>query len=365
MFIAALAACAVLASCSKDNEGPNGNIENAVLKITVTSPSNTRASGTAPGTDTNVSNFTVFVTDQAGAVKWKQFVSGTDEVEMTVNNTAAEVYVIANAGNQTANFTTKTGLLAGKEKLDSQFTGRWATGNSALSFTYNATDKVYEDSVNLELQFIAARITLSVNNIMTGYTGDDSDGTVFLDKVYVLNARGESLLFPGTGTSLIPSSYTAGWKFLSGLASSAATSFANWPLAADLTDGYANLITDYSWVSGTPVSSYYFYVYESDSVTPDTFPTIITLAGIDTNGDPVYFPAHLAPYEEWTSTTTDSVASVKRGHSYNITMNLKGDATSGGGGGTPDPTDPVTKATVEITISIDDWVPVTLGKDFQ
>lgn len=108
--------------------------------------------------------------------------------------------------------------------------------------------------------------------------------------------------------------------------------------------------------------TYYYYVFENDATTAAHLPTIVTLLGTDDDGSPLSWPVHLAPYEQWT-TGSGSVSSIERGKSYNINIKLTSDATNGGGGTWP-PTEPVISSTVEITVSLTDWVPVTLAKEF-
>lgn len=372
--MAAMAVC-VLASCSKEHESVNtGSGEQAKLKITVTNPSlqPSRAAGAASTTDNTVVNYNVFVVDQSGAIPtgWSgYFVAATDGTTATlsVSTLAKKVYVVANAGDLTSSLTSETAILAAQQSLAGQFTARWATGStSAISWTTVGTTT--SGTATAALDFIAARITLTVVNTMNGYgtatlSTPGVAGTLNLNSVAVLNAGGESKLFPTSpSTSLIPSVFTtAAEQYLSGIVKPVTA--ANWPAAGAFTAPYAALTDSYSTTVPATVT-YHYYVYENSALTAATFPTIVTLSGLDGAGAPVYFPVHLAAYEQF-STGTFTTASVLRGHSYNITVTLNGDATDGGnGGGTTDPTTPSVLADVDVTISINDWTPVTLGKEF-
>lgn len=362
-FFAMFAATALMmgvTSCSNDDnvgeEGQPVEGKTASLTITIDNPATGRATGTASTGDATVSNFTVFVVDDKDAIAWKQYVDlssgGANPATLTVNTSAKEVYVIANAGNQSS-YTTKAALVAATENLTSQYTGRWATGNVTIAsgdWTTNTTTGDMEAQKTVDLQFIASRITVKVDNQMPNYDGT-TPGTIILNDVAVLNANSNSLLF---GSSLIPS---GGMTFQSGLA---LTGLANWPSSVttntDLTDSYDN-------AQHSTAQDFHYYVYENNASVVTDFPTIVTVVGVDANGDDVYYPVHLAPYEQWATGST--AGSVERGKSYDITITLKGDAQSGNGGGTIDPTTPVTSAELEVTISITDWIPVALTKEFN
>mgnify|MGYP001439361346 CR=1 FL=1 len=189
-------------------------------------------------------------------------------------------------------------------------------------------------------------------------------GSLALDDIVVLNARGESLLFPaaGGGTSLIPATYTANKKFYEGMANpvSPATPFANYPAASEFTVA-ASLLSDA--LTATATDKYYYYVFENDALTDVTLPTIVTLTGTDDNGDALYWPVHLAAYEQWANSTAFTTTGIQRGNSYDIKITLKGDATNGGDGGT-DPTKPLVTASVDVSVTLTPWTPVLLEKEF-
>ena len=359
-FFAMLAAAALMtggSSCSNDDNvgdgGPEGQGKSASLTISIQNPG-TRATGpgAAAGSDNVVSNFSMFVIDGNGNVGWKQHVTNPSTIPtMTVTTDAKEVYVIANAGDKTSAYTTKAGLLAATEALDSQTGGRWATGDVVIAASdWTTSGGVTTVNKALTLNFIAARIQVTVNNQMTGYDG--SNGTV-LDNVAVLNANSTSLLF---GASLVPSS---GEVLQSGVVLSGV---ANWP--SSVTVATNSLVDNYNNAATFPgTQDFCYYVYENEATTAAQFPTIVTVIGTDADGNAVYFPVHLAAHENFTqgSMTTGVV----RGKSYNIGIILKGDATTGNGGGGTDPTLPVTSASLDVTISINDWIPVALEKEFN
>ena len=378
--IIAMTAIAVtgLVGCSKGDNPPPDEERNAVMYVTLENPSLTRVAGAAPGTATTVTDYSVFVLDGDNNATWKTYVEvGDDPTKLTtaieVTTAAKAVYVIANAGSDlTGRYSTKAQLESANPQagLVDQYTSRWATGfQDGAGWSFQTADSndndLLEEHVTLRLKLIAARIVVTVDNNMTGYDGTSS-GTVRISDVAVLNARGQSRLFPGSGTSLIPSSYNpANNKFIEGFADD---SFAHYPNETDYTveaAGVNRLNNPYTFTDADTPTRSYFYVFENDAMTEDDYPTIVTLVGTSSDGTtPVYFPVHLAPYETWASNTTGYAGGIQRGNSYNITISLSGDATVGDGGGTHDPTVSVTNVELMATIVIDDWTPVPLGKNF-
>lgn len=366
VLLAALAVIALASSCSKENENATPEQgQKATLNVTVDAPVLSRAVAASVPADV-VGNFSVFITDNTGEIQWSAYsatgaaLTGPDAV--TVTTTAQNVYIVANAGDLTSSISTMAALnayLADLNGTGSQASAanRWATGQSAsLNFVQSGNDFVATTTVTL--QFIAARITVTVDNQMTNY---GAPGSLTLDNIAVLNARGESLLF---GTSLIPTTYSAGKKFYTGYDEPTPGDFAPyWPAAGDYTVASSILFDALNINTSTGVVSdvYYYYVFENDALTAADMPTIVTLIG-DDNGNPVSWPVHLAPYEQWEA-GSGTVSSIERGKSYNINIKLTGDAANGGGGVWP-PVNPVINSKVEITVSLTDWVPVTLEKEF-
>lgn len=365
-------------SCNKgDSPAPSDEERPATLNITLENPSLTRVAGDAPGTGTTVTDYSIFVLDEGGSARWKEYVEVSSQAMLTkameVTTAAKAVYVIANAGSdQTGNYKNKTELESANPlvNLDEQYTSRWATGSEdGTGWTFQTADSDgngrLEEHITVRLKFIAARIVVTVDNNMNGYDGT-TDGTVKISDVAVLNARGQSRLFPGTGTSLIPSSYNPGAsKYIEGFADN---SFAHYPAAGDYTVEGADddeLNSPYTYNGADTPTKSHFYVFESDAMTEQEFPTIVTLVGTAVDGaTPVYFPVHLAPYETWASNTTNYAGGIVRGNSYNITITLNGDATLGTGGGASDPTVSLKNVDLMATIEIADWTPVPLGKNF-
>ena len=352
-----------LTSCSNDNDDvTTGSGQEAKVNISVTSPAGSRAVATDPATvpTDKVNNFSVFIVD--GDKLYKGYssdgnsLSGTNAISATT--TSSGIYVIANAGDLTSEITTVAGLTGYTADLNGTKNqmgtdGRWATGKVNLTpadFSKNG-DK-YEATKPVALTFIAARITVKVVNQMDHY-GDP--GSLTLTDIAVINARGQSLLFPGSN-GLIPTTYATGKKFYQGVENA---SFAFYP-TSDFTMAETLLKNP---LGDLTKDTYYYYVFENDATTAAASPTIVTLIGKDKDNKALYWPVHLAPYEQWTG--SGSVNGITCGNSYELTITLKGDATGGDdGGGGEDPTNPVVKTSVNVSVTLTPWNIITLSKEF-
>lgn len=353
-----------LTSCSNDDDTTEVAGNKAKLNISIASPE-TKAVATSPSDVVpvdEIKNFMAFVVD--GANLHKAYSSdGTalaDSNAITTSTSASAVYVIANAGDLTSQINTLAQLTGYVADLDATNAGsqmgtygRWATGQAAFTstdFVQSGSDFVATKTVTLT--FIAARITVKVVNQMDNY---GATGSVVLNSVAVMNARGESLLFPASeGTSLIPSTFHTGKSYYEGLADD---SFTYYPLDFSMeTSLLSNTLSDVT------NDTYYYYVFENNATTPSAYPTIVTLVGTKSDGKPIYWPVHLASYESWASGSM--TAGVLRGNSYDITINLTGDAVTGGGG-TEDPTYPIVNGSVNVSVELTPWTAVPLDKEFK
>ncbi len=374
--IMAMAAIAIagFTSCNKEDGTIPDQERDAVLTITLVNPQSTRTAG-APGTANTLKDVSIFVLDESDNVAWKLWVGNTDTLTdntaaIPVTTAAKAVYAIANAGTDlTGTYANKSALESASRQVElvSQYTNPWATGfENGSGWLFQTPDSDgngwLEQKVNLTLTFIAARITVTVNNNMNGY---GNANTVSITDVAVLNARNESRLF---GTTLIPSAPSGpNKKYIEGLANptNPATPFTYFPALTDYTVEAENDNQLNSPYTFTNPSVSHFYVFESDADELSEYPTIVTLVGKAADGTtPVYFPVHFAAYETWASNTSGYAGGIERGKSYNITINLNGDATVGNGGGTNDPTVNVKNVELMVKIDIADWTAVDLGKNF-
>ncbi len=361
MILAAALAVAMFASCAKDtgnDQNKAGKIggKEAKLNIAISSPTSpTRSTGT-PAVDV-VEHYTAFVVYSNNSVQVVPSATADALTNVPVTTSAEYVYIVANAGaTDFSGITTKSDLddyLIDLKTTGSQDTYRWATGVSdKLVFLQSGTDFVATPNP-VELTFVAGRITLEIENGMTGYDATAADGSLVLKNVAIVNGGAQSKIF---GTSLAP----ATMEYYSGFDNPTPGDFAYWPadysVDAIMTDAIA--ADDFT-------TKYYYYVFENPATTAAAFPTIVTIVG-EFDGEEVYYPVHLAPYEQFDTGTT-TATSVERGNSYDIKITLSVDPTIGGGdpGGTDDPTNPVVNAFVNISVDLNDWIPVPLVKEFE
>lgn len=382
IMAAAVIAITGLTGCNSGDGPAPGEEQAAILNIKLINPALTRVAGTASTSENTITDVNIFVLDAAGDVGWSMWVPNAGSlpnktVAIQVTTAAKSVYAIANAGEDLSETFDNRGELESTgpmAELGDQYTALCATGTAdGSSWTFQAPDSngngFLEQNVDLELKFIAARIAVSVYNNMNDYDGSSAN-SVRLTEVAVLNARGESRLFPGNGTSLIPTSSSAqDKKFIEGLANptAPATPFAYFPASSDYTveaPDVNRLNSPYTFTNASTPSNSYFYVFENDANTMNAFPTIVTLVGTDVYDNPVYFPVHLASYETWATNNDGYTGGVERGKSYNITINLNGNAKVGTGGGAPDPTRNVQNVELMVKVEIANWTPVALGKNF-
>lgn len=384
-MLAAAALMSGVSSCSNDDNvgdgGPEGQGKSASLTISIQNPSGTRAidNTTTPMAtdDDTVTDLTAFVFDGNGACLASKYFSATtnphdDFRRVTIDGittAAAEVYVVANAGDQNtlaAVGSAKADLIAKTQALGSQFTKRWATGSVVIPGTAwapSGTNGTMSAHVDATLEFMAARIVVKVVNGMTNYDAGNA-AQIKLDSVGVLSVISESLLFENASGSLVPAT-KAYWTGLDVSNFTTTTETVN----ALLADKYDNTTSATSPADQT----FYYYVYENDATTAAELPTIVTVQGVveDLDGDggnvkkTFYYPVHLAGYESFTSGSLSN--GVERGKSYEITITITADPTEtgGNGGGTIDPLIPVQDGEILLDIRIEDWVPVTLGKTFD
>ncbi|MDR2968282.1 MAG: hypothetical protein LBV32_01605 [Tannerellaceae bacterium] len=380
LMTAALTAT-MFASCDKTGNPGDDPIEGkaAKLNIEIATPALSKAAyTTTPPTDA-ITNYSVFVTDQSDEIRWKQHInSGSNVSDMSVTTMAKHVYVVANHGSDlTRSVATMAQLNAVIADLNgpatsngAQTEARWASGNTTTPLSFTRSGSTFSAGAVVPLEFIATRITVKIVNSMSpAYDAAKTDGSLVLNRVSVLNARGQSKLF---GTSLIPGTYTAGKKFYEGMANPSPTGFAYYPAAADYTMASTGRLSD-AIPANDFATQYVYYVFENDADQAAEFPTIVVLEGTF-DGAPVYYPVHLTPYEQWSSVNGGPVnpsivgnITVTRSKSLDIVITLTGDPTHGGDGpgGMSDPTKPVeVNAQVDIAIGLLPWQPVTLGKEF-
>ncbi|MDR0421447.1 MAG: hypothetical protein LBH72_00340 [Proteiniphilum sp.] len=336
----------------------------------------TRAAGKNLPSDDKVENFKAFAVNGDGTLVSGYSGDGkelTKETGLMVNTRARRVYVIANAGDiELENETAVKNYIAdlASKKGGLQKSARWATGSAELKpGDFKQSGSNFVASVNVQLTFIAARITVKIKSsgeMAEYYEHLGNDSSLFLQKVVVLNAGGKSKLFGKSnlpGESLIPEA-SFGKLYYEGMGKPDPSFI----YPAD--DNYTvdeELFSD--TVDGKFADTYCYYVFENNAKTADEFPTIVLIKGTYAKR-PIYFPVHLASYENWGSAASNPEF-ITRGKSYEITITLKGDPRfkeggeyPGSTGGTDDPTKPVVSSRIDVSLTLNEWVAVTLDKTF-
>lgn len=350
-----------LAGCDRENgNGKDAEVEqDALLNISLVNPVHTRIAGAAPATDTEITQFSVFVTNDTGAIAWKEHITANELVDFPVTTHAKKVYVIANSPDLTAGFTSLEELEAATNSIAYQYTTRWATGFTTVDLEFDANNVA---TIEIPLRFTTARIAVRVDNQLEGYTGTVGDGTLRLTELFLLNVRQYSMLFGAEGTSLIPPSIPEdNYIYSNGVNINQRQLYLYTP--EDGSFNHAPFMSNpYTYSVSPQTTDYHFYVYEAPIGTkPEDFPMIVTLRGTNVDGKTTYFPVHFASYETFKSgeITTDGI---RRGHSYNLTITITGNAKDPLG--IDDPTKPMLSAKVNATLEIEEWEAVSIVKEF-
>lgn len=390
-FFAAALAALTLFSCSKNGNDdvtptPEQEGQKATLTVTVSNPGS-KAGGTVMGVDLNkdnkINDFTVFAFRASGKLDAMFTISGNNTGSGTATTAAAEVYVVANTGDlDLSSVTSKNELLAVVGDLfdggilgeTSQFYNSqancnvWASGSSPIDLdTYYRKGDTYAVSVDVPLTFVSAKINVTVANNMTNRA---ASGAFRLTGVAVLNAGGTTKLFGDTGESLIPA--IPYYHYYSGIENMEGENFKYIPALGKApyfcNYEYQSFLFDAISDNGSILDQdkFHYYVFENNADAAEEFPTIVTLIGT-WKGQTRYFPIHLTSYDGFKVPSLISNYNyvnegIKRGHSYNVTLTLKGDA--GTEVGTTDPTMPY-EMDIDVSVSVNEWIPVVIEKEFN
>lgn len=396
-----LSMCAIvaLASCSQsDDVAPTGGDApeaKVILKLEGDGVNATRAAGTEEAATENgaaIKNVTVFFFNPTGFIVGKpQYIEAANiSNPITTTTDAAEVVVIANLGDKTADGTFDgIASLSQLQKLDFS-----SIAGSAGSFTVNQSkDNLYssgmgaitfndnEGTASVQLHFVAAKIkTVKIawtagQNYAATESELTSDNTKWftIKKVYMMTAQTKSPLVPantGAWEGFVPQTYdfaggvawgTAPWQWTGDNAPKQTDDYL--ALAADLTatgDQIDNALSSKSW-----------YLFENSPAS--THPTGLVIEVLwrskdqSTNPDELltkYFTMYFG--EKGAGSTTQPLLTA--GKTYDMALSLKGSFKPGGnaGGGGDDPTKPSVDATVTVTVTAAHWTTTDeITKDFQ
>jgi hypothetical protein len=359
IFLAVALAATTLFSCSNEDVLTTQNsAEEAVLTFELEGDaSETKASGTVSDTeDVVISNYLAFVFDarggRIGAPVYVEPAVGVLTGSITTTTEAAKVYIVANTGvlaggplsgvTTEASFKSAVGNLAIGAVSTQTKTNLWMSGLGNITFGI-AEGTETKGTATVALNFVAAKIQVIVqdNRILD----PTNEITVTDSEVVLLYAGAEGRFFADDKVSQT--------SFYSGDTSYPAFSGDPTTLKTFLSDAVG---TPFGVNTEKKVFNH-FYAFGNNGATKPTILAVKSLkkqAG-ETN-QTIYYPIQF--------TAADATKTIEPGKSYTVTLNLKADIGSGGGG-VIDPETPVLEGDVEITITSAAWTPVPVSKDFK
>lgn len=400
-----MCAIAALTSCSQsDDVAPTGGDApeaKVILKLEGDGVNATRAPGAEePATESGaaIKDVTVFFFNPTGFIVGKpQYIEAASigNPITTTTTDAAEVVVIANLGDKTADGTFDgISSLSRLQKLDFSSIATDGTGKVTVN---QSKDNLYSSGMGeitfndntgtaeVQLHFVAARIktvkiawTAGQNYAATEQAlKDDNTKWFTIKKVYMMTAQTNSPLIPattGTWKGFVPQSYA--------FAGGVAWGVAPWTWADNnigepkQTDDYlalaADLVESTSNVNqiDNALASKSWYLFENSPAS--THPTGLVIEVLWRSKDQStevndLLPKYFTMYFGESGTSGAAQPLLEAGKTYDMTLSLKGSFQPGGnaGGGGDDPTKPSVDASVEVSVNVAKWTTAEITKDFQ
>lgn len=396
-----MCAIAALTSCSQsDDVAPTGGDApeaKVILKLEGDGVNATRAPGAEePATESGaaIKDVTVFFFNPTGFIVGKpQYIEAASIGNpITTTTDAAEVVVIANLGDKTADGTFDgISSLSRLQKLDFSSIATDGTGKVTVN---QSKDNLYSSGMGeitfndntgtaeVQLHFVAARIktvkiawTAGQNYAATEQALKDDNAKWFtIKKVYMMTAQTNSPLIPattGTWKGFVPQSYAfaggvawgvAPWTWADNNIGEPKQTDDYLALAADLTangDKIDNALASKSW-----------YLFENPPAS--THPTGLVIEVLWRSKDQStevndLLPKYFTMYFGESGTSGAAQPLLEAGKTYDMTLSLKGSFQPGGnaGGGGDDPTKPSVDASVEVSVNVAKWTTAEITKDFQ
>lgn len=396
-----MCAIAALASCSQSDDvapaGSDAPEAKVILKLEGDGVNATRAAGaTEAATEDGaaIKNVTVFFFNPTGFIVGKpQYIEAASiSNPITTTTDAAEVVVIANLGDKTADGTFDgIASLSRLQKLDFSSIATDGTGKVTVN---QSKDNLYSSGMGeitfndntgtaeVQLHFVAARIktvkiawTAGQNYAATEQALKDDNAKWFtIKKVYMMTAQTNSPLIPattGTWKGFVPQSYAfaggvawgvAPWTWADNNIGEPKQTDDYLALAADLTangDKIDNALASKSW-----------YLFENSPAS--THPTGLVIEVLWRSKDQStevndLLPKYFTMYFGESGTSGAAQPLLEAGKTYDMTLSLKGSFQPGGnaGGGGDDPTKPSVDASVEVSVNVAKWTTAEITKDFQ
>lgn len=396
-----MCAIAALASCSQSDDvapaGSDAPEAKVILKLEGDGVNATRAAGaTEAATEDGaaIKNVTVFFFNPTGFIVGKpQYIEAASiSNPITTTTDAAEVVVIANLGDKTADGTFDgIASLSRLQKLDFSSIATDGTGKVTVN---QSKDNLYSSGMGeitfndntgtaeVQLHFVAARIktvkiawTAGQNYAATEQALKDDNAKWFtIKKVYMMTAQTNSPLIPattGTWKGFVPQSYAfaggvawgvAPWTWADNNIGEPKQTDDYLALAADLTangDKIDNALASKSW-----------YLFENPPAS--THPTGLVIEVLWRSKDQStevndLLPKYFTMYFGESGASGAAQPLLEAGKTYDMTLSLKGSFQPGGnaGGGGDDPTKPSVDASVEVSVNVAKWTTAEITKDFQ
>lgn len=379
-FLLLATAVFTLLSCSTE-EKPSGGEEVANSRLSIrilgeTSAPKGRAAGEpTQAEESKVNDFIVFVFKQDGSndVLPKEFATWpeTGKTDVMITEAAKEVYVIANTLDDDA---VNTALKAVTRKSELQAvlgrgftstdpdaavtqssTDLWMSGKNDAAFIPVKGESV---PISVTLKYIAAKVRITSVTVEGGLTLTQSEVTV-------LNGGAATKLIPADepATSLIPTFTPSDSDpfYVSG-ADMKDFQFKPDIYKPNLNYKYTLTGSGSDKVIAAGKNQHYFYVFENDGEafknTTDPKngqPTIVSLKCLHSL-DAVYYSIFFKADPDGILGYDNMV--IERGKSYDIAMTIKKL-------GNADPTIPLLKTTIEVTITPAKWETVTIDKVYE
>lgn len=351
LSLSLMATALVFSSCNKTGDSDNGNPDKgtqAVMTIKFDNPE-TRGVGT-PTNESTITEGTVMVFRAVSGILdgMQTFTDVTNPVNVKITAGTRDVYVVANTGidfnsiqnvSDLKNFTNKYALSA----ISATGTALPMSGN-ALSQNATAATLTNPATATVNMQFMCSKVNIAWN---TTNLNPDLSSFVVTD-AYIMNVPSFTDCFAFGNDNLTQYS-TA---FSTGISNPSSFSTGAYFPVSPYTNTYtAALELGTNNVSTTNNGKNFFYIFE-DNIT--TSPTIVVIQGTVT--DPgtgitttYYYPIVINGLQNTSS--GDGTATVVRGQSYLVTATIKGF-------GNTNPYEPITNASMDITIIPASWSPV-------
>lgn len=207
-----------------------------------------------------------------------------------------------------------------------------------------AKEKDYlEYRSTVALTFVGAKIELIVKDKRTGMTGGNIS---IIDKEVVLLFAGKEGKFFETADNQVLQSnfYSADASYPDPNPSTPSTALSDAITAPFSINNEGNIFN-------------HFYTFGNNGATMPTILAIKSTKTVDGVDGTVYYPIHFS--------IADAGYTITPGNKYRVIITLNGDVSSGGGGGTVDPEQPVINAEIIVTVQEAEWIAKLVSKEFQ